>query len=171
MELHQLKKITESSRKRVGRGYGSGKGGHTSGRGTKGQLSRRKMKPYFEGTAAGSSLLKRLPLWRGKGKHKSFRKTPLVINLKFLADFKKDEVVDLAALVKKGFIKADEAQKNGLKILGDGELKVALTVKLPCSKQAQKKIEKAGGKVILDQTDMKKPAEKAVTRSKSTKKQ
>jgi ribosomal protein L15 len=56
------------SKKRLGRGYGSGKGGHTSSRGQKGQKSRRKMHVLFEGLKVKKSTLKKFPLLRGKGK-------------------------------------------------------------------------------------------------------
>lgn len=54
--------------KRLGRGYGSGKGGHTCGRGQKGQKSRTKIHILFEGVKVKKSTLKKLPLLRGKGK-------------------------------------------------------------------------------------------------------
>lgn len=56
------------STKRLGRGYGSGKGGHTSGRGQKGQKSRTKIHILFEGLKVKKSTLKKFPLLRGKGK-------------------------------------------------------------------------------------------------------
>ena len=56
------------SKKRLGRGYGSGKGGHTSGRGQKGQKSRTKVHILFEGLKVKKSTLKKFPLLRGKGK-------------------------------------------------------------------------------------------------------
>jgi len=56
------------AKKRLGRGYGSGKGGHTSGRGQKGQKSRTKIHFLFEGVKVKKSTLKKLPLLRGKGK-------------------------------------------------------------------------------------------------------
>jgi len=144
MKLNKLPKTTTISKKRVGRGYGSGRG-KTAGRGTKGQKARGKVKLGFEGGQI--PLIKRLPLQRGKGKFKSFKKKPLVVNVKILNLLAKDEVVDLKTLVKYKIVKEDEAKKFGVKILGDGELKTALTVKLPCSKGAIKKIEEAGGKV------------------------
>jgi len=64
----QLPKIVQRSKKRVGRGVGSGKGSHTSGRGQKGQKSRNHVSVLFEGMKTKKSLLKRLPLLRGKGK-------------------------------------------------------------------------------------------------------
>ena len=82
MKLDQLPKITTKKKKRLGRGYGSGKGGHTVGRGAKGQKARGKVKLGFEGGQL--PLIKRLPLKRGKGKFKSFKKKPLVVNVRFL---------------------------------------------------------------------------------------
>jgi large subunit ribosomal protein L15 len=148
MSLNQLPKITTRKKKRLGRGYGSGKGGHTVGRGTKGQRSRGKIALTFSGTKIKKSALKRLPLGRGKGKFKTSNFEPVIVNLKYLNLFKKDEQVDLQTLVKKGIVVEDKAKKQGVKILGGGELKVALKVKLPCSGGAKKKILKAGGKVI-----------------------
>jgi len=63
-----LPKVVQKSKKRVGRGRGSGKGGHTVGRGQKGQRTRGKISVLFEGMKVKKSLLKRLPLARGKGK-------------------------------------------------------------------------------------------------------
>lgn len=72
--LHLLPAIVTKKGKRVGRGYGSGKGGHTVGRGQKGQKTRGKIGPLFEGTKNKKSLFQRLPVIRGKGKLKP-RKT------------------------------------------------------------------------------------------------
>jgi len=71
MELSALPKIVTKSKKRVGRGYGSGKGGHTTGRGAKGQNIRGKVPLYFEGTPMRKSLIRRLPMLRGKLKFKA----------------------------------------------------------------------------------------------------
>jgi large subunit ribosomal protein L15 len=68
MENFKLPKIVLRRKKRVGRGYGSGKGGHTVGRGQKGQKARGKVGVLFEGVKMKKSLIKRLPLVRGKGK-------------------------------------------------------------------------------------------------------
>ncbi len=146
--MDKLPKITIEKKKRLGRGYGSGKGGHTVGRGSKGQKSRSKVPIIFEGTKIKKSLLKRIPLQRGKGKLKPTGKGPLVINIKYLNVFKKDELVDLKSLVKKGMVDKNLAKELGIKILGDGELEVALKIALPCSKAALKKIEKAGGEMV-----------------------
>lgn len=66
--IMKLPKVVEKRKKRVGRGMGSGKGSHTSGRGQKGQKTRRKIGVIFEGVKMKKSLLKRLPKMRGKGK-------------------------------------------------------------------------------------------------------
>lgn len=74
MKLNNLPKTTSRKRKRLGRGYGSGKGGHTVGRGAKGHKARGKVGLLFAGTKTKKSLLKGLPLQRGKGKLKAKKK-------------------------------------------------------------------------------------------------
>jgi len=69
MELNKLPKIIGKRKKRVGRGYGSGKGGHTTGRGAKGQKARSKIKPTFEGGQL--SLVRRLPRKGGFRPHRA----------------------------------------------------------------------------------------------------
>lgn len=151
MKLHQLPKITRRKKKRIGRGYGSGKGGHTVGRGAKGHKARGKVPLAFAGTKIKKSWLKRWPLWRGRGRQKSIKPDPVPINLDLLArHFQKGDRVDLEALVAKGLIKKKE-KRQGVKILGRGELDVALIVDLPCSQKAAEKITAAGGKVVYEQ--------------------
>lgn len=147
MELNQFPKITRISKKRVGRGRGSGKGGHTAGRGQKGQKSRSRIALTFEGTKIKKSLLKRLPLLRGKGKMRSSSAKPAVVNLKYLNLLPKGSMVDIKTLIKHQIV-GEWAKLCGVKILGEGEIEHNLTVKLPVSKGAKEKIEKAGGKVI-----------------------
>lgn len=146
MNLQTLPKITTKKKRRLGQGHGSGRG-KTGGRGTKGQNARNKVPMYFEGGAL--PLIKRLPFRRGKGKNKVFKKKPLIINVKVLNVFKKDSIVDLESLSKLKIIDSKDAKIYGVKILGDGDLGVSLSVKVPVSKGALKKIEKAGGKVEL----------------------
>ena len=78
MVLSKQTKTTTKSKKRVGRGYSSGKGGHTSGRGAKGQKARSKVKLYFEGTPMRKSLIRRMPMLRGKLKNKSNKAKPII---------------------------------------------------------------------------------------------
>lgn len=147
MKLHQLPKITTRKKKRLGRGYGSGKGGHTVGRGAKGDKARGKVPLTFAGTKIKKSWLKRLPFWRGRGRQKSIKPDPIAVNLDLLSrHFKKGEKVDLKALVGKGIIKKKEMDR-GVKILGRGKIERPLTITLPCSKKAAEKIVAAGGKV------------------------
>lgn len=147
MGLNNLTKIKKNSKKRLGQGHGSGRV-KTSGRGTKGQKSRNTVPLRFEGGAL--PLTKRLPYLRGKGRNKSFRKTPLIVNIKQLDSFSKNEVVDVSSLVKKRMVKEVDAKEFGVKILGDGEIKMPLIIKIPISKSAAGKIEKAGGKIELN---------------------
>lgn len=144
MELSSLVKITKRGKKRLGQGHGSGRG-KTAGRGTKGQKAKGNIPLSFEGGAL--TIIKRLPFMRGKGKNKSFKKRPIVLNVKVLNLLKKGAVVDLKTLIAAHIVKIDEAKIYGVKILGDGKISIPLTVKLPVSKGARKKIEAAGGKV------------------------
>ena len=127
-------------KKRVGRGTGSGTG-KTSGRGHKGQNARSGggTRPGFEG--GQTPLFKRLPK---RGFTNVNRKDYAIVNLENLNEFKAGSVVDIEALKKKGLVKKEY---DGLKVLGKGELSVALTVKAQkFSKTAADAIAAAGGK-------------------------
>lgn len=137
----KLPKVVHRRSKRRGRGYGSGKGGHTVGRGQKGQKARGKIGILFQGVKVKKSLLKRLPLRRGKGKF-STKKKPLIVNLSVLNLLPSGSTVDLPLLVKHGIVDKNDANKCGVKILGEGKLSKKLIIKLPMSKSARKKIEK-----------------------------
>ena len=146
MNLSNLQKIKTKRKKRVGLGHGSGRG-KTAGRGTKGQKARGDIPLSFHGGPIKSSMIKRLPLLRGKGKNKVFQSKKIVINVSALNVLSKNATADIETLAKHGLVKLEEAKKVGVKILGDGELGVALKVMLPVSKGAAKKIEKAGGEI------------------------
>jgi large subunit ribosomal protein L15 len=136
--IHAPKKATEK-RKRVGRGMGSGMG-KTSTRGHKGQRSRSgsRMIRGFEG--GQMPLHRRMPK---RGFTNIFRKEFNIVSLDRLAELG-ETTIHPEVLRKAGVIKT----KLPVKILGDGELKVALTVSAhKFSKSAQEKITKAGGKV------------------------
>src|SRR5260221_10837604 len=128
MNLTHVSKLKTKSKKRVGQGHGSGRG-KTAGRGTKGQKARNKVAIYFEGGAL--PLTKRLPFLRGKGRNRSLQEKPYVINVAALNVFPKGTTVTLEALAKQGIVQLDLAKQKGVKILGDGELVIALTVTLP----------------------------------------
>ncbi|RJQ38725.1 50S ribosomal protein L15 [Candidatus Microgenomates bacterium] len=144
MKLHKLTKIIKNKKRRLGQGLGSGRG-KTSGRGTKGQKARGNVPIFFEGGAL--RLIKRLPFRRGKGRNRAFKKKPIVVNVGALNLLKKDSIVDLKALIENHIVDKSESKIYGVKILGEGELNIPLTVKLSVSKGALQKIEKAGGKV------------------------
>lgn len=153
MENEKLPRIVKRSSKRKGRGYGSGRGGHTSGRGQKGQKSRKSVGILFEGVKVKKSLLRRLPLRRGKGKFKAKDK-PVIVKISLLNLLPNGSNVDVDALIKANIVEKNDAQKYGVKILGDGEVKRKLTIALPISKSALKKIEKAGGKILPKKADV-----------------
>lgn len=136
--IHAPKKASEK-RKRVGRGMGSGMG-KTSTRGHKGQRSRSgsRMIRGFEG--GQMPLHRRMPK---RGFTNVFRKEYNIVSLARLAELG-ETTINPDVLRKAGVIKT----KHPVKVLGDGELSVALTVSAhKFSKSAQEKITKAGGKV------------------------
>jgi large subunit ribosomal protein L15 len=136
--IHAPKKAT-TKRKRVGRGMGSGMG-KTSTRGHKGQRSRTgsRMIRGFEG--GQMPLHRRMPK---RGFTNIFRTEYSIVSVERLAELGETTITP-EVLRKAGVVKT----KNPVKILGDGELTVALTVSAhKFSKTAQEKITKAGGKV------------------------
>ena len=128
--------------KRLGRGIGSGLG-KTSGKGHKGQWARSGggVRPGFEG--GQMPLIRRVPK-RGFNNH--FTKAYSIVNLSVLENFEAGAVVDMAILAEKGLIKVLK-DGAGLKVLGNGTLTKAITVKAErFSATAKEAIEKAGGK-------------------------
>ncbi len=144
MKLSELfpPKGAVKERIRVGRGHGSGKG-KTSGRGIKGQGSRSGdgVMPGFEG--GQTPLQRRLP--RLPGFKNRFKKVYAIVNVGTLNIFEEGTEVTPELLLEKGIIKE---LYDGLKILGDGTLEKALTVKAhKFSEKAIEKINAVGGKV------------------------
>ena len=130
-----------TAKKRLGRGIGSGLG-KTSGKGHKGQWARSGggVRPGFEG--GQMPLIRRVPK-RGFNNH--FRKVYSIVNLSVLENFEAGAVIDVNALNEKGLIKIVK-DSAGLKVLGNGQLTKALTVKASAfSASAKEAIEKAGG--------------------------
>jgi large subunit ribosomal protein L15 len=143
MKLNELSppKGSRRPRKRIGRGVGSGKG-KTAGRGTKGYNSRSGggVRPGFEG--GQMPLHRRLPK---RGFTNIFKKKVAVINIRDLSKFEKGSIVDEAALIRAGLVKG---KRDGIKLLGHGEIKTPLTIKVNMlSKNAREKIIEAGGNV------------------------
>ncbi|MEK7571136.1 MAG: 50S ribosomal protein L15 [Patescibacteria group bacterium] len=144
MNIGSLGSIVKKSKKRVGQGHGSGRG-KTAGRGQKGQKARTSVPLDFEGGAL--PLIKRMPYLRGKGKNKPMKPAPVVLNVSALAKLPAKTTVDIETLVAHNLVDAAQAKQNGVKILGDGDLSIALTVKVAVSKSAAEKIQQAGGSV------------------------
>ncbi len=143
MKLDDLKPAAgfKKKRKRVGRGTGSGRG-YTSGRGANGQNARSggKVRPTFEG--GQTPLFRRFPK---RGFNNKFKKVFNEVNIYQLTKFAKGEEVTPEVLLEKGII--DSVAKNGVKILGQGEIENSITVKANAfTASAKDKIEKAGGK-------------------------
>ena len=143
MKLNNLKPAAgyKKDRKRVGRGIGSGRG-YTSGRGANGQNSRSggSVRLTFEG--GQTPLFRRFPK---RGFNNKFKKEFNEVNVYQLNRFSADDTVSPEVLVEAGLI--DKVAKNGVKILGKGEITVALNVKAHAfSASAKEKIEAAGGK-------------------------
>jgi len=142
MQLHELSPHPKAKRpvRRLGRGTGSGLG-KTSGKGQKGQWSRSGggVRPGFEGG--------QMPLHRRLPKHgftNNFSKEYSIVNVGALSVFKKGDIVTAEILKDRGIL--SKIEPYGLKVLGNGELNVALTVKAAVfTAGAKEKIKKAGG--------------------------
>ena len=143
MKLNELSppEGSRGTRKRIGRGVGSGKG-KTAGRGTKGHNSRSGggVRPGFEG--GQMPIHRRLPK---RGFTNIFKKKIAVINIRDLERFESGSIVDEAALIRVGLVKG---RRDGIKLLGQGEIKIPLTIKVNgVSKNAREKIIAAGGNI------------------------
>ena len=143
MKLHELSPAFGSAKDsyRKGRGPGSGNG-KTAGKGHKGQNARSGggVRPGFEGG--------QIPLYRKhpkRGFNNKFAKVYTIVNVEQLNVFEAGAVVDVEALMAKRIVRK---VVDGVKILGNGELTRALTVKATVfSASAKEKIEAAGGKI------------------------
>lgn len=146
MKLNELKPNAGATRKRkrVGRGPGSGLG-KTAGRGQDGQKSRSgySRKRGFEG--GQMPLQRRVPK---RGFKNPFRKEFVVFNLSIFED--REEITDVVTLEDYGKLGLAKNLRDGVKILGDGELTKKLTIHAHrFSKSAREKIEAAGGECVV----------------------
>lgn len=148
MKLHTRKKLISRRSKRLGQGYGSGKGGHTSSRGQKGQKARGKIPPFF----IGSSWVwfKRLPFIRGKSRFVRFGDV-YTLTLTDLSKFPTGAVVTRQSLVDKGLIPKNISAKDVIKLVASGKLEKALKVEIPASHKAVEAVVKAGGEYRVHQ--------------------
>lgn len=142
MKLNELTKVPGSTTeaKRIGRGHGSGNG-KTAGKGHKGQKARagHGFRPGFEG--GQMPLQRRIPK---RGFNNIFATEVSVINVRDLNKFEDGATVDVAALIDAGIVRRNT---ENVKVLSNGELTKAVTVKVSAYSEAAKaKIEAAGGK-------------------------
>lgn len=145
MQLNNLKRLHKNKRSvAVGRG---GKRGKTSGRGTKGQKARagRKIRPEMR------DVIKRLPKLSGRGSNslKSLKRKKEIVSVETLEKFfEQGDEVTAVKFAEKGIIRKSRGSIGCVKILGDGRITKALTIKgLSVSAGAKEKIEKAGGQI------------------------
>ena len=144
LQMHDLKPAPGANKDRIRVGRGEGSKGKTSGRGDKGTKKRYQVRPGFEGGQL--PLYVRLPKLRGF--KNPFKKEYQVVNVAVLAElFPQGGEITVADLVAKG------AVRNGfpVKVLGDGEVSAAYTLKgVKASASAKSKIEAAGGSISED---------------------
>ena len=144
LQMHNLKPAPGAKKDRTRIGRGEGSKGKTSGRGDKGTKKRYQVRPGFEGGQL--PLYMRLPKLRGF--KNPFKKEYQVVNVAVLAElFPQGGEITVADLVAKG------AVRNGfpVKVLGDGEVSAAYTIKgVKASASAKSKIEAAGGSISED---------------------
>ncbi len=156
MKLNELKPVKGSRAKKIRRGRGNASKGTYCGRGMKGQTARAggRRRPGFEG--GQTPLYMRMP--KLGGFRNPTRVEYSIVNVGTLNEtFKDGDTVDLKALLKKRVLRTN---KKPVKILGNGELKIALTVKADkVTKSAEEKITKAKGKI--DTPKAEEPVKKA----------
>lgn len=144
LQMHDLKPAPGANKDRIRVGRGEGSKGKTSGRGDKGTKKRYQVRPGFEGGQL--PLYMRLPKLRGF--KNPFKKEYQVVNVAALAElFPQGGEITVVDLVAKG------AVRNGfpVKVLGDGEVSAAYTLKgVKASASAKSKIEAAGGSISED---------------------
>jgi len=148
MDLSNLKapKPNQKNRKRIGRGQGSGKGGHTVGRGHNGQRSRSGFKEKFWFEGGQMPLQRRVPKFGFKN---PFRKEYVALNVSLIEQFvesgRLDNKITISDLRDAGIL----AKGSRIKLLGDGEITHKVEIEVhDFSKSGKEKVEKAGGTVI-----------------------
>lgn len=142
--VSKLFPVITHRKKRVGRGYGSGKGGHTSGRGTKGQKSRSggKVPLWFEGGQL--ALIKRMPMLRGKSRLKSFDRVAMVT----LTELNRMKATDISfETLKLEGVVSRSARTAKVVNTGKIERKINL-ISIKTTASARQQVEAAGGSVV-----------------------
>lgn len=141
--LNKLPKITNNKQKRLGRGTGSGVGGHTVGRGNKGHTARQggATPMWFEGGQL--PLIKRLPYWRGKFHFKSLEDKPITLSVDKLAKLTGQDVTP-ETLVSVGLIKHVHIP---VKVVAGGEVPRVQSVRgVRATASVRKALEEKGAK-------------------------
>jgi large subunit ribosomal protein L15 len=141
--LTNLPKTTKTGKKRLGRGRGSGVGGHTVGRGQKGQKTRGVIPLWFEGGQL--PLVRRTPFIKGKHRFQVIKDQPTTVNFDLLSKHFEDKAVVDAIILAKVLKVNEKVAKYGFKIIATGKLTKGLDVKVLASAGAIKAIEAAGG--------------------------
>jgi large subunit ribosomal protein L15 len=130
--------------KRLGRGYGSGVGGHTVGRGSKGQKSRTGHKSLISFEGGNVPFFRRMPKYRGFNQSRKIEVAAVNVDV-LQKNFKDGDEVTVDALKDKGIVKKNA---QSVKILGKGEINIKINVvSIAVSSSAKEKIEKAGGSI------------------------
>ncbi len=170
MQIHEIRRAHAHKKKKlVGRG---GTRGKTSGKGGKGQTARagHRVRPAMR------DIIKKLPKLRGHGKNRSksvfYRGPEAVVNVAALNVFTKGDLVNPTALVSKGLIPVVFGKHPKVKILGTGEITVAVNIEgCSYSETAKSKIEAAGGTVpaVVEAPVKEEKEEKPAKKVKSTK--
>lgn len=144
MKLSDLRPAAGSRQtsKRIGRGYGSGKG-KTGGKGMMGQKARSGPNPYRTFEGGQNRLTKRMPFLRGFKNR--WRVEYQVLNVSDFSEMEAGSNMSLADLIGSGVVKADLP----VKLLGDGDLNIAITIEVhKASASAKQKVTAAGGTVV-----------------------
>lgn len=145
MKLHQLPKLTTKSKKRLGRGYGSGKGGHTSSRGQKGQKTRTTISAWFEGGQL--PMARRLPFLRGKDRFKRLHTKPTIVDISRLDSLPAKSLVNRKTLYEHRLISLSESL-GPVKLLGTSTTAKSLVIEdLILSASAAKALTQAGATI------------------------
>lgn len=172
MQIHEIKRVHANKKsKLVARG---GKRGKTAGKGGKGQTARagHRVRPAMR------DIIKKLPKLRGHGKNRAksvfYRGPEAVVNVRALNVFASGDVVTPTALVAKGLIAQAFGKHPKVKILGTGDITIAVKIEgCTVSQEAKTKIEKAGGSVVIPEKKeviVKEKKEKKTPTKKGTKK-
>jgi len=145
LETITRRKTIVMKAKRIGRGYGSGVGGHTVGRGAKGQKSRTGHKSLISFEGGNVPFYRRMPKY--KGFNNQFKVENATVNVFTLEKiYKEGETVTVESLKEKGIVRKNA---TSVKILGNGDIKKKIIIEgiELVSSSAREKIEKAGGSI------------------------